>query len=113
MAVEPDAIPETALVGLIDRLNRTTRRKWAEKGILRKAPVGEGYREEDAVELAAFVQLIRADVGDFYETVAAWEGIRVSLGDAMSRDREAIAGDFLVAIIAADTKAGTLVTGHA
>jgi len=107
--MESDAIPETALVGLIDRLNRTTRRNWADQGILKKAPRGQGYNEEDAAELAAFVQLTQAEIGDFYETVAAWKGIQLALKAAISKGRQEIA-DNLIAVIDGDTKEGTLIT---
>jgi hypothetical protein len=104
-----DAIPETALVGLFDRLNRTTRRHWADLGILRKAPRGEGYNEEDAAQLAAFVRLIQADIGDFHETVAAWKGIQEALKAAMSDERAEISAE-LIAVIDGDTKQGMLIT---
>lgn len=107
--MESDAIPETALVGLIDRLNRTTRRHWADNGHLRKAPRKEGYREEDAAQLAAFVQLVRSDVGDFPEVAAAWEGIKDALNSAIGRDPDDC--DIkLIAVIDGDTKKGTLIT---
>jgi hypothetical protein len=111
MGMEPDAIPEAALVRLIDQLNRTTRRHWADRGLLRKAPRGEGYKEQDAAELAALVRLIRAEIGDFNETVAAWKGIQQRFGAAST------SGGFgperrLIAIIDGETKAGTLITNE-
>jgi hypothetical protein len=110
--MEPDAIPETALVGLIDRLNRTTRRHWADQGALRKAPRREGYKEEDAAQLAAFVQLMQADVGDFYETAAAWTGIKDALDSAVREGRDEC--DLkLIAVIDGDTKSGTLIRHEA
>jgi hypothetical protein len=108
--MESDAIPETALVGLIDRLNRTTRGNWAAKGLLRKAPRREGYREEDAAQLAAFVQLVRSDVGDFHEIAAAWDdGIKDELNAAIAADPDEC--DIkLIALIDGDTKEGMLIT---
>lgn len=107
--MESDAIPETALVSLIDRLNRTTRGHWAAKGVLRKAPRREGYREEDAAQLAAFVQLVRSEVGDFHEIAAAWEGIKAALNAAIGKDPDEC--DIkLIAVIDGDTKKGTLIT---
>jgi hypothetical protein len=108
--MEPDAISESALVGLVDRLKRPTRRSWADKGLLNKTPREEGYKEEDAAELAAFVQLTRAEIGDFYETAAAWRGIRQGLGEVLSKDHPTVGADELIAVIDVDTKEGALIT---
>lgn len=103
-----DEIPETALVALVDRLKRSTRRKWADKGLLRKAPRGHGYGELDAAELAAFFEL-QKEVGDYYEAVAAWNGIRSDLRAAMSGDRS---NDRLIALFDPEANEGCLVTAE-
>jgi hypothetical protein len=111
MALGPDEIPETALVGLIDRLNRTTRRDWADLGLLRKAGSGGGYGEVDAAELAAFFEL-QKQLGDYYDAVAAWDGIRPDLATAMSEDRAAMAEDRLIAVFDPEAQQGSLVTAE-
>lgn len=104
-------IPETALVGLVGRLNRTTRRAWADRGLLRKAARGEGYGERDAAELAAFFELHK-ELGDFYEAVAAWKGVRPRLNAAMSKDRGKMSKDRLIAIFDPEAQMGSLVTSE-
>lgn len=104
-----DAIPETALVGLVDRLNRTTRRGWADRGLLRKAARGEGYGEKDAAELAAFFEL-QKELGDFYGAVAAWERIQPRLLEEMSGGRDRTSEGRFIAILNSESLEGDLVT---
>jgi hypothetical protein len=112
MALGPDEIPESALVTLVDRLNRTTRRKWADKGLLRKKPRGTGYSEHDAAELAAFFQLHK-ELGDYYDAVAAWNGgVRDALRKAIAEDRENGTSNRLIALFDAEAQQGTLVTAE-
>ena len=112
MSLGPDEIPESTLVSLVDRLNRTTRRKWAALGLLRKVPRGAGYREHDATELAAFFEL-QKELGSYYDAVAGWNGgIRNALREAVEGEA---AGNSkrLIALFDAAAQEGTLVTKEA
>lgn len=111
MPLGPDEIPESTLVELIGRLNRTTRRKWADNGLLRQLPRGKGCDEHDAAELAAFFEL-QKELGDYYDAVAAWKGIRPGLKRAISKDLKRDAGDRLIALFDAEAQEGTLVTAE-
>lgn len=110
MPLGPDEIPESTLVSLVDRINRTTRRKWAELGLLRKGPRGSGYHEHDAAELAAFFHL-QKELGSYYEAVAAWNGgIRDALREALSAESATSSSKRLIALFDAEAQEGTLVT---
>lgn len=109
MPAPSDVIPETALVALFGRLNRTTRRAWADRGLLRKASKGGGYAEQDAAELAAFLELHK-ELQDFYDAVAAWRGIRPRL-EAIAREEQGKGtGERLIAVFDPEAQEGTLVT---
>lgn len=113
LARQPDStrvLPEKALVELVDDLNRTTRRAWADRGLLRKRP-GRNYEEFDALELAAFFRLYR-EVGDFYDAALAWKGVQERLRADLDQEglRADLARKRLIAVVDKEAKQGTLVT---
>lgn len=112
MPLGSDEIPESTLVSLVDRLNRTTRRKWAALGLLRKVPRGAGYGEHDAAELAAFFQL-QKELGSYCDAVAAWNGgVRDALREAVEDEGEGNSNR-LIALFDIEAQEGTLVTTEA